>query len=79
VPWRLLMFEPGSLVFYDDSDGPALRVMALPDQRAVLVDIPAGATSVCVVAPVWDVPGRKRRVKRGAWLAGRIQRRSDGR
>lgn len=51
---------PGRVVFYDGSDnGGPLLTRDLPDQRAVLVDIPAGAVSVVVVAPVWTPPRRK--------------------
>jgi hypothetical protein len=47
-----MKFTAGQLVFYDDSDGGALEVRPLPDQRAVMADIPEGATRVVVVAPV---------------------------
>lgn len=54
-----MKFHPGQLVFYDDSEEGALEVRPLPDQRAVMTDIPPGATRVVVVAPVWK-PARPR-------------------
>lgn len=38
-----------------------LASRALPDQAAVLVDVPSGAETLVVVAPVWTRPARPRR------------------
>lgn len=65
-------FTPGSLVFYDDSDGGALHVQPLADQRAVMADIPEGATRVVVVAPVF-VPRLARLRKRLSGLPGGLR------
>lgn len=56
-------FGPGRVVFYDDSDGAPLDEVPLPDQRAVMADIPEGAVRVVVVAPVWEPRRRKRKVR----------------
>lgn len=64
-------FEAGQLVFYDDSDGGALAVQPLPDQRAVMADIPEGATRVVVVAPVWAPRRRLSALRRALRIPSR--------
>jgi hypothetical protein len=46
--------EAGRLVFWaSPEDDEPMYVHPLPDGRAVMVDIPLGATSVVVVSPVF--------------------------
>ena len=66
-----MSFDAGSLVFYDDSEEGALEVRPLPDQRAVMADIPEGATRVVVVAPVWAPRRRLSALRRALRIPSR--------
>jgi hypothetical protein len=65
------MFERGRVVFYGDGDTDPWRLLTvdIPDQRAVILDVPDGAVTVVVVAPVW-VP--RRQPRRRWWREPRV-------